>query len=164
MPALVNKSYKTGVAELDRAGISYVVLGADGRSYDTAAYPPGWDITIVKQSIAWNDSVPPGEAVHLTLSANEAAAGCKEFAAANNSLAEQLSGGKKNLSLTEWKAAQLSAVNGMDKAGLASTGEVHERIEVLVSGIPSDPLELALTSGRAQAQAYNVSLDRISNA
>ncbi|WP_411373280.1 hypothetical protein ACLH0K_08870 [Arthrobacter sp. MPF02] len=69
---MIRKSFKTGAAELDRAGIQYEVLGADGEPYDVVAYPPGWGVTIDKQSIRWGEPVSPGTIVQLTISLTDA--------------------------------------------------------------------------------------------
>lgn len=72
MPAVIHKSFTTGAAQLDRAGIKYEVLGADGQPYDVVANPPGWGVTIDKQSIPWGEPVPPGTIVQLTISLTDA--------------------------------------------------------------------------------------------
>lgn len=59
------------------------------------------------------------------------------------------------MTVPQWKAAQAAAVNDMDKAGLTTTGTVKERITALVSIVPADPIEMALTAGRGLAETYN---------
>lgn len=99
-----------------------------------------------------------------TPTANPNVAGCRAFADANNELAGYLTGGAQTMTVQEWKAAQAASVNAMDQAGLTTTGAVEERIAALVSIIPAEPIEMALTTGRDLAEQYNTSLDRISNA
>lgn len=82
MPSVVHKSYKTGAAELDRAGIKYEVLGVDGSPYDVIAFPPDWAITIEEQSVSWNESVPDGTTVQVKLSIREADGKARSSAAA----------------------------------------------------------------------------------
>lgn len=99
-----------------------------------------------------------------TTSANANAAGCKAFAKANNQLAGYLTDGKKSLTADQWTAAKAAAVNDMDKAGLTTSGTVKERITALVLIIPADPTDMELSTGRAVAETYNTTLDRIANA
>lgn len=80
MPALIHKSFKTGAAELNRAGIKYRVVGSDGAPYNTALYTPDWGITIDEQSIPWDHEVPADAIVELKISAVEKDARAKAAA------------------------------------------------------------------------------------
>ena len=56
------------------------------------------------------------------------------------------------------------AANAMDKAGLAATGAVQQRINDLITIMPPNPRDMMLSTGKSVGQEYNTSLDRVSNA
>lgn len=65
---------------------------------------------------------------------------------------------------TQYQAAMSDAANAMDKAGLAATGAVQQRINDLITIMPPNPRDMMLSTGKSVGQEYNTSLDRVSNA
>lgn len=105
MPSVVRESFTTGAADLDRQGIPYKVVGADGAPYDIKAYPPGWGVTIDEQSIPWGEEVPSGVTVKLTISGVEKDEKARVAAASASAKAEQ----DKQAAEAQAKADQLAA-------------------------------------------------------
>ncbi|WP_460863104.1 hypothetical protein [Rhodococcus aerolatus] len=104
------------------------------------------------------------------------AAACAAFATANNSLVALTYNGKGSMSVVQWQNAKDAAVNDIDKASLAATGAVRERLDQLVADLPTDTLDLGqlntdsgqalvTNEGRVEnactAEGHNVKIDRL---